>query len=121
MLPKRKRGSDSIAAIRKKKNAPIMDILLAATAAGIFSAWTSVTITGVSSRPMLAEVATSALATAPGSPNPLTTVSSRNVVPAVSRTPLQIARRCSSLKVTLVRSARFIQGGHYSGKLMIGD
>jgi hypothetical protein len=42
-------------------------------------------------------------------------------VPAVSRTPLQIARRCSSLKVTLVRSARFIQGGHYSGKLMIGD
>ena len=80
-----------------------------------------VTTTGVRSKPMLAAVDTRALATTPGSPNPLTTARSRNVVPAVSRMPLQIALRFSSLNVTSVRSARFIRETHYSGKLMIGD
>ena len=121
MLPKRKSGNESIVEIRKKKNAPRIDILLAAIAVGILRVCTRVTTTGVSNRPMLAEIETSALAIAPVSSNPLTTIRRRNVVPAVSRMPLQIARRCSSLKVTLVRSARFIRERHYSGKLIIGD
>ena len=121
ILPTRNNGSDSTVAIRKNNAAPISDIRPAATAAGSFRVCTSDTTTGVSNRPMLAAVETSALAIGPGSPKHLTTVRRRNVVPAVSRMPLQTARRCSNLKVTLVRSARSIRGGHYPENRPVGD
>ena len=121
MLPATNNGSDGTAAIRKNRAAPSSAIRPAATAEGSFSDWTTVTTTGVSSRPTLAAVETSALAISPGFSKPLTTVSRRNVLPAASRMPLLMARRCSSLKVTLVRSARFIRGAHYSRNRSAGD
>ena len=93
----------------------------AATAAGSFRVCTSDTTTGVSNRPILAAVETSALA-----------IGSR-VTEALDHGEKEKRGACGfedaaadgpalpNLKVTLVRSARSIRGGHYPENPTAGD
>jgi hypothetical protein len=93
-LPTTKAPTQGISAMATMASAPTIAILAAAAAVRHPRCWTHVTTSGLSTKPRLPPLATSAFAVAPAS-KCLTAMSRRKVVPPVSRIPFATARQRS--------------------------